>query len=38
MNAELVILDCEDKLLRGEIIVDDYSYLLEVGRYSNFAI
>uniref|UniRef100_A0A8B9EV78 Cytochrome b5 reductase 4 n=1 Tax=Amazona collaria TaxID=241587 RepID=A0A8B9EV78_9PSIT len=30
MNAELVILDCEDKRLRGEIIVDDYSYLLEV--------
>ncbi|XP_030345560.1 cytochrome b5 reductase 4 isoform X3 [Strigops habroptila] len=30
MNAELVILDHEDKRLRGEIIVDDYSYLLEV--------
>ncbi|NWS42101.1 NB5R4 reductase, partial [Probosciger aterrimus] len=30
MNAEFVILDCEDKRLRGEIIVDDYSYLLEV--------
>ncbi|XP_061214305.1 cytochrome b5 reductase 4 isoform X2 [Neopsephotus bourkii] len=30
INAELVILDCEEKRLRGEIIVDDYSYLLEV--------
>ncbi|XP_057268424.1 cytochrome b5 reductase 4 [Pezoporus wallicus] len=30
MNADSVILDCEDKRLRGEIIVDDYSYLLEV--------
>ncbi|NXX86915.1 NB5R4 reductase, partial [Urocolius indicus] len=38
MNAELVIVDCEDKRLRGEIIVDDHSYLVEVGRYSNFAI
>ncbi|NWY01125.1 NB5R4 reductase, partial [Nothoprocta ornata] len=33
MNAELVIVDCEDKRLRGEIIVNDYSYVLEVGRY-----
>ncbi|NXC23983.1 NB5R4 reductase, partial [Campylorhamphus procurvoides] len=30
MNAELVIVDCQDKRLRGEIIVDDYSYLVEV--------
>ncbi|NXK31129.1 NB5R4 reductase, partial [Piprites chloris] len=30
MNAELVIVDCQDKRLRGEIIVDDYSYLIEV--------
>ncbi|XP_010564041.1 PREDICTED: cytochrome b5 reductase 4 isoform X3 [Haliaeetus leucocephalus] len=29
MNAELVIVDCEDKRLRGEI-VDDHSYLVEV--------
>ncbi|NWR33785.1 NB5R4 reductase, partial [Tachuris rubrigastra] len=38
MNAELVIVDCQDKRLRGEIIVDDYSYLIEVGRYYNFAV
>ncbi|NWW71298.1 NB5R4 reductase, partial [Climacteris rufus] len=31
MNAELVIVDCQDKQLRGEIIMDDYSYLVEVG-------
>ncbi|NXE79104.1 NB5R4 reductase, partial [Cochlearius cochlearius] len=37
MNAELVIVDCQDKQLRGEIIVDDHSYLVEVGRYCNFA-
>ncbi|NWR53961.1 NB5R4 reductase, partial [Bucorvus abyssinicus] len=37
MNAELVIVDCEDKRLRAEIIVDDYSYLVEVGGYCNFA-
>ncbi|KAF1624176.1 Cytochrome b5 reductase 4, partial [Eudyptes filholi] len=37
MNAELVIVDCQDKRLRGEIIVDDHSYLVEVGRYCNFA-
>ncbi|NWX53974.1 NB5R4 reductase, partial [Promerops cafer] len=30
MNAELVIVDCQDKQLRGEIIMDDYSYLVEV--------
>ncbi|NXO51433.1 NB5R4 reductase, partial [Aramus guarauna] len=30
MNAELVIVDCQDKRLRGEIIVDDRSYLVEV--------
>ncbi|KFP68580.1 Cytochrome b5 reductase 4, partial [Cariama cristata] len=29
MNAELVIVDCQDKQLRGEIIVDDHSYLVE---------
>ncbi|NXD81328.1 NB5R4 reductase, partial [Halcyon senegalensis] len=38
MNAELVIVDCQDKRLRGEIIVDDHSYLVEVGRYCNFAV
>ncbi|NXM06051.1 NB5R4 reductase, partial [Tyrannus savana] len=38
MNAELVIVDCQDKRLRGEIIMDDYSYLVEVGRYCNFAV
>ncbi|NWV11478.1 NB5R4 reductase, partial [Ptilonorhynchus violaceus] len=31
MNAELVIVDCQDKRLRGEIIMDDHSYLVEVG-------
>ncbi|NXF70061.1 NB5R4 reductase, partial [Ciccaba nigrolineata] len=31
MNAELVIVDCQDKQLRGEIIVDDHSYLVEIG-------
>ncbi|NXN54739.1 NB5R4 reductase, partial [Rynchops niger] len=30
MNAELVIVDCQDKRLRGEIIVGDHSYLVEV--------
>ncbi|XP_062427029.1 cytochrome b5 reductase 4 isoform X2 [Rhea pennata] len=30
MNAELVTVDCDDKRLRGEIIVNDYSYVLEV--------
>ncbi|NWW03765.1 NB5R4 reductase, partial [Oreocharis arfaki] len=30
MNAELVIVDCQDKRLRGEIIMDDHSYLVEV--------
>ncbi|NXJ96021.1 NB5R4 reductase, partial [Corythaixoides concolor] len=34
MNAELVIVDCQDKRLRGEIIVDDHSYLVEVGSNS----
>ncbi|NWT41790.1 NB5R4 reductase, partial [Chroicocephalus maculipennis] len=29
MNAELVIVDCQDKRLRGEIIVGDHSYLVE---------
>lgn len=38
MNAELVIVDCQDKRLRGEIIVGDHSYLVEVGRYCNFAV
>ncbi|NXC79784.1 NB5R4 reductase, partial [Cercotrichas coryphoeus] len=38
MNAELVIVDCQDKQLRGEIIIDDHSYLVEVGRYCNFAV
>ncbi|XP_064364806.1 cytochrome b5 reductase 4 isoform X2 [Dromaius novaehollandiae] len=33
MNAELVIVDCQDKRLRGEIIVNDYSYVLEVDLY-----
>ncbi|XP_067150147.1 cytochrome b5 reductase 4 isoform X2 [Apteryx mantelli] len=30
MNAELVIVDCQDKRLRGEIIVNEHSYVLEV--------
>ncbi|NXN97104.1 NB5R4 reductase, partial [Rhinopomastus cyanomelas] len=30
MNEELVIVDCQDKRLRAEIIVDDHSYLVEV--------
>ncbi|NXI82785.1 NB5R4 reductase, partial [Rhipidura dahli] len=30
MNAELVIVDCQDKRLRGEIIMNDHSYLVEV--------
>ncbi|NXO78606.1 NB5R4 reductase, partial [Sitta europaea] len=30
MNAELVIVDCQDKQLRGEIILDDHSYLLGI--------
>ncbi|NWH29938.1 NB5R4 reductase, partial [Chloropsis hardwickii] len=30
MNAELVIVDCQDKQLRGEVIMDDHSYLVEV--------
>ncbi|KAM7117711.1 cytochrome b5 reductase 4 isoform 1-T1 [Ciconia maguari] len=30
MNAELVIVDCQDKRLRGEIIVDNNSYLVEL--------
>uniref|UniRef100_A0A674H6P4 Cytochrome b5 reductase 4 n=1 Tax=Taeniopygia guttata TaxID=59729 RepID=A0A674H6P4_TAEGU len=30
MNADLVIVDCQDKQLRGEIIMDDHSYLIEV--------
>ncbi|NXY45906.1 NB5R4 reductase, partial [Ceuthmochares aereus] len=30
MNAELVMVDCQDKQLRGEIIVDDHSYLVEI--------
>ncbi|RMC13299.1 hypothetical protein DUI87_10834 [Hirundo rustica rustica] len=33
MNAELVIVDCQDKQLRGEIIMDDHSYLVEVGLF-----
>ncbi|NXA35583.1 NB5R4 reductase, partial [Eudromia elegans] len=38
MNAELVIVDCQDKRLRGEIIMNDYSYVLEVGRYFNLQL
>ncbi|NWX48361.1 NB5R4 reductase, partial [Steatornis caripensis] len=38
MNAGLVIVDCQDKRLRGEIIVDEHSYLVEVGRYCSFVI
>ncbi|NXJ67013.1 NB5R4 reductase, partial [Rostratula benghalensis] len=38
MNAELVIVDCQDKQLRAEIIVGDYSYLVSLGRYHNFAL
>lgn len=38
MNAELVIVDCQDKRLKGEIILADHSYLIELGRYSIFAI
>ncbi|XP_068793771.1 cytochrome b5 reductase 4 isoform X2 [Struthio camelus] len=30
MNTELVIADCQDKRLRGEIIMNDHSYVLEV--------
>ncbi|NWI97912.1 NB5R4 reductase, partial [Pitta sordida] len=29
MNAESVMVDCQEKRLRGEIIMDDYSYLVE---------
>ncbi|NWZ99684.1 NB5R4 reductase, partial [Nesospiza acunhae] len=38
MNADLVIVDCQDKQLRGEIIMDDHSYLVEIGKYCNFAV
>jgi len=38
MNAELVTVDCQDRRLRGEIIVDNHSYLVEVGEYCNFAV
>ncbi|NXP06065.1 NB5R4 reductase, partial [Thinocorus orbignyianus] len=31
VNAELVIVDCQDKRLRGEIIVGDHSYLVDLG-------
>ncbi|NXL27199.1 NB5R4 reductase, partial [Glaucidium brasilianum] len=34
MNAELVIVDCQDNQLRGEIIVGDHSYLVEIGSSS----
>ncbi|NXG79429.1 NB5R4 reductase, partial [Baryphthengus martii] len=34
MNAELVIVDYQDKRLRGEIIVDDHSYLVECETFS----
>ncbi|NXV43651.1 NB5R4 reductase, partial [Uria aalge] len=34
MNAELVIVDCQDKRLRGEIIVGDHSYLVEYETFS----
>ncbi|NWJ11652.1 NB5R4 reductase, partial [Crypturellus undulatus] len=30
MNPDFVIVDCQDKRLRGEIIMNDYSYVLEV--------
>ncbi|NXG95848.1 NB5R4 reductase, partial [Loxia leucoptera] len=30
MNADLVIVDCQDKQLRGEIIMDDHSYLVNI--------
>ncbi|XP_068258511.1 cytochrome b5 reductase 4 isoform X1 [Nyctibius grandis] len=30
MNAELVIVDCQDKRLRGEIVMGDHSYLVEI--------
>ncbi|XP_066850706.1 cytochrome b5 reductase 4 isoform X1 [Anser cygnoides] len=30
MNAELVIVDCQDKRLRGEFILADHSYLIEL--------
>ncbi|NXK55848.1 NB5R4 reductase, partial [Chauna torquata] len=38
MNAELVIVDCQDKRLRGEIILDDHSYLVEVGSMKQFSL
>ncbi|NXX19155.1 NB5R4 reductase, partial [Podargus strigoides] len=38
MDAELVIVDCQDKRLRGEIIVGDYSYLVEVGKCHNLQL
>ncbi|NXV14744.1 NB5R4 reductase, partial [Cepphus grylle] len=34
MNTELVIVDCQDKRLRGEIIVGDHSYLVEYETFS----
>ncbi|XP_050828283.1 cytochrome b5 reductase 4 isoform X1 [Serinus canaria] len=30
VNADLVIVDCQDKQLRGEIIMDDHSYLVNI--------
>ncbi|XP_065690755.2 cytochrome b5 reductase 4 isoform X2 [Patagioenas fasciata] len=33
LSAELVIVDCQDNRLRGEIIIDDHSYLVEVDLY-----
>lgn len=36
LNAELVIVDCQDNRLRGEIIIGDHSYLVEVGTYCDF--
>ncbi|NWX11387.1 NB5R4 reductase, partial [Caloenas nicobarica] len=32
-KAKLVIVDCQDKRLRGEIVIDDHSYLVEVDLY-----
>ncbi|NXH21687.1 NB5R4 reductase, partial [Bucco capensis] len=33
LNAELVIVDCQDKQLRAEIIMDDHCFLVEVALY-----
>ncbi|NWW48863.1 NB5R4 reductase, partial [Pedionomus torquatus] len=34
MNAELVVVDCQDKRLRAEIIMGDHSYLVDLGSNS----